>query len=130
MKKLVYNTPHGQLSVRQNGEVTLRFENLYMQLNIKQFSEFIHFFNSNIHIAVIDNGDDQEDSFYHKVIKNMKKEHIDEFQKLINAPIYSPDDEFDIFDYLKMMKSKQIGVLSKEVNTNLVKIDADSICLN
>ncbi len=130
MKKLVYNTPHGQLTVRKNGEVTLRFENLYMQVSVKQFSEFVQFFNSNIQIAVGSTGGDHEESFYNKLIKNMKKEHIDEFQKLINAPIYSPDDEFDIFDYLKMMKCKQIGILSKEINTNLVKIDSDSICLN
>jgi hypothetical protein len=130
MKKLVYNTPHGQLTVRKNGEVTLRFENLYMQLNAKNFSEFVQFFNSNIHIAAGSPEEDSSDSFYHKVLKNMKKEYVSEFKKLINVPIYSPEDDFDIFDYLKMMKNKQIGVLSKEVETNLVKIDSDSICLN
>ncbi len=130
MKKLVYNTPHGQLTVRKNGEIILRFEHIYMQLSIKQFTEFVSFFNSNIQIIAGNNEDEREDTFYHKLIKNMKKEYRNEFQKLINAPIYSPDDEFDIFDYLKMMKNKQIGVLSKNVDSNLVKIDSDSICLN
>lgn len=129
MKKLVYNTPHGNLTVKSNGEVILRFENVYMQLNSKQFNEFVQFFNSNIQIAA-GNNIDEDDSFYHKLIKNMKKEYIDEFKKLINVPIYSPDDDFDIFDYLKMMKSKQIGIVSKDANANLVKLDADSICLN
>lgn len=130
MKKLVYKTLHGQLTVRKNEEIILRFEHLYMQLSIKKFTEFVQYFNSNIQIFSESTRADQEESFYHKLMKNMKKELLDEFQKLINAPIYSPDDEFDIFDYLKIMKNKQIGVLSKNVDTNLVKIDSDSICLN
>ncbi|MBN2779398.1 MAG: hypothetical protein JXR36_17335 [Bacteroidales bacterium] len=130
MKKLVYNTPHGQLSVNSKGEVTLRFEHLYMQLNSDQFFEFVTFFNKNINIVSVSVKSDSEDSFYHKVLRNMKKEYVDEFKKLINVPIYSPDDQFDIFDYLKLMKTKQIGILSKNINTNLVKLDAKSICPN
>jgi len=130
MKKLVYNTPHGQLTVKSNGEVTLRFENVYMQINTQQFAEFVRFFNSNIHIAAGTEDIEPDDSFYQKLLKNMKREYISEFKKLINVPIYSPDEDYDIFDYLKMMKSKQIGVLSNETRTNLVKLDADSICLN
>jgi hypothetical protein len=130
MKKLVYNTPHGQLSVNSKGEVTLRFEHLYMQLNSDQFFEFVTFFNKNINIVSVSNNSGNDDSFYHKVLRNMKKEYIAEFKKLINVPIYSPDDQFDIFDYLKLMKTKQIGVLSKNIKTNLVKLDAKSICPN
>ncbi len=130
MKKLVYNTPHGQLSVTKNGIVTLRFEHLYMQISVKQFTEFVQFINSTLPIIGYNNNNEDKTSFYYKLIKNMKKDYLNEFKKLINAPIYSPDDNYDIFDYLKLMKSKQIGVLRKNIKPNLVKIDKNSICLN
>jgi len=130
MKKLVYNTPHGQLSVRSNGEITLRFESLFMQLSNEQFTEFVNFINTNINIIADDSQEENDDSFYHKVLRNMKKEYMAEFKKLINVPIYFLDYELDVFDSLKLMKSKQIGTVSNNINTSLVKIDADTICLN
>ncbi len=130
MKTLVYNTPHGQLHVNSNGEVTLRFESLYMQLSIEQFMEFVNFINTNINIIAGNSLEEDSDSFYHKVLRNMKKEYVAEFKKLINVPIYSPDYELDIFDSLKLMKSKQIGTVTNKTHTNLVKIDPDTICLN
>lgn len=128
MKTLVYNTPHGQLSVNYDGEVTLRFESLYMQLSSQQFVEFVNFINANINIIAGNSNAEDGDSFYHKVLRNMKKEYVAEFKKLINLPIYSPDYELDIFDCLKLMQSKQTGTISKL--TDLVKFDADKICLN
>ncbi|MDD4148757.1 MAG: hypothetical protein PHE33_01890 [Bacteroidales bacterium] len=130
MKKLVYNTPHGQLSVRSNGEITLRFESLFMQLSSEQFTEFVNFINTNINIIAGDSQGEDDNSFYHKVLRNMRKEYMSEFKKLINVPIYSLDYELDVFDSLKLMKTKQIGTVSNNINTSLVKIDADAICLN
>lgn len=130
MKKLVYNTPHGQLTVGSNGEITLEFENLYMQLNPSQFNEFVSYFNQNINVAFSKSIDNSKSSFYSEIIKNMKKDLVSEFKKLINVPIFSPDDNFDIFDYLKKMKNKQIGVFTKDVSKNMMKVDAESICLN
>ncbi|MDD2634393.1 MAG: hypothetical protein PHW82_02720 [Bacteroidales bacterium] len=130
MKTLVYNTPHGQLLVSGNGEVTLRFESLYMQLSSEDFMEFVNFVNSNISIIAGKTHNHNENSFYHKILQNMKKEYIEEFTKLINVPIYSPDYGLDIFDSIKLMKSKQIGIITNHKHTNLVKIDPDTICHN
>ncbi len=130
MKKLIYNTPHGQLTVSSNGEITLEFENLYMQLNPSQFNEFVSYSNQIINVAFNKSIDNSKPSFYSEVTKNLREDLISEFKKLINVPIFSPDDNFDNFDYLKKMKNKEIDVFTEDVSQDIMKVDTASICLN
>ncbi len=130
MKKLVYNTTHGQLTVNSNGNVVLEFQNLYMQLSISQFAEFVNFVNINIRQLAGKAVEKPEDSFYHTVLRNMNTGFSEEFRKLVNAPVFSPDDKYDVFDYLKEMKTKQSGIFTSEITGERVKLDTDAICLN
>jgi hypothetical protein len=130
MKKLVYNTIHGQLTVNSSGNVVLEFQNLYMQLNIIQFAEFVSFVNVNIRQLAGKAGEKPEDSFYHTILRNMNAEFAEEFRKLVNAPVFSPDDKYDVFDYLKEMKTKQHGIFTAKITGKTVKLDAAAICLN
>lgn len=130
MKKLVYNTIHGQLTISNDDNVVLEFQNLYMQLNLGQFFEFVKFVNQNIdHLSgtVIEK---PKDSFYHIVLRNMDIGIAEEFQKLINVPIFSPDSKYDVFDYLKQMKNNQIGIFTDKVSGAVAKLDTEAICLN
>lgn len=130
MKKLVYNTTHGQLTVNSNGNVVLEFQNLYMQLSVSQFAEFVNFVNVNIRQLAGKAAEKPEDSFYHTVLRNMNAGFAEEFRKLVNAPVFSPDDKYDVFDYLKEMKTKQSGIFTSEITGETVKLDTDAICLN
>jgi uncharacterized protein (DUF4213/DUF364 family) len=130
VKKLVYNTPHGQLTVNSNGNVVLEFQNLYMQLSSVQFSVFVSFVNANIHQLAGNISLRSEESFYHTVLRNMDIGLVAEFHKLVNAPVFSPDDKFDVFDYLKEMKLKQTGIFTSQVSGKTAKIDTEAICLN
>lgn len=130
MKKLVYNTTHGQLTVNSNGNVVLEFQNLYMQLSIRQFAEFVNFVNVNIRQLAGKASEKPEDSFYHTVLRNMNTGFAEEFRKLVNAPVFSPDDKYDVFDYLKEMKTKQSGIFTSEITGETVKLDTAAICLN
>ena len=130
MKKLVYNTIHGQLTISNDDSVVLEFQNLYMQLNLEQFFEFVKFVNQNIDqlsYAVVEN---PKDSFYHIALRNMDTGITEEFKKLINVPVFSPDSKFDVFDYLKQMKNKQTGIFTDKVSGKAVKLDTEAICLN
>lgn len=130
MRNLVYNTAHGQMTVNAAGFVILEFQNLYLQLSLEQFDKFVKFVNKNIHQLSGSVADKPGDSFYHIVLKNMKAEMIEEFSKLVNAPVFSPDDKFDIFDYLKEMKTKQPILLKSLVGSEAAAIDNSVICLN
>ncbi|HNQ67139.1 MAG TPA: hypothetical protein PKN32_02080 [Bacteroidales bacterium] len=130
MKKLVYNTLHGQLTINSNDSVILEFQNLYMQLNLEQFYEFVSFVNQNIKQLAGSIAEKPKDSFYHIVLRNMNIEMVEEFQKLINVPVFSPDGKYDVFDYLKQMKNKQTGIFTDKVSSENVKLDTEAICLN
>jgi len=130
MKKLVYNTPNGQLTVNSDGSVVLEFQKVYMQLNTNQFSDFVNFVNQNIRQLAGTVFEKPEDSFYHTLLRNMSDVMSEEFLKLVNAPVFSPDEKYDVFDYLKEMKSKQTGVFTSNVSGTVVKIDTEAICLN
>ncbi len=126
MKKLIYNTEHGKLTVNSNGSIVIEFQNLYMQLNIAQFAEFVQFVNVHFRQLAGKIGDNPKDSFYHTVLRNMDDEVVDEFRKLINAPVFSPDDKYDLFDSFKEMKTKKQEIFSGKT----VRLDATAICLN
>ncbi len=130
MKKLVYNTAHGQLVISSDDCVILEFQNLYMQLNMEQFYEFVDFVNHNIEGLVGTITENSKDSFYHIILRNMSKDMTEEFMKLINVPVFSPDSKYDVFDYLKEMKNKQTGIFTDKVTGHSAELDTESICLN
>jgi hypothetical protein len=109
MKKLVYNTPHGSLTYRSNGNVVLEFESVFMQLNITEFNKFVDYINTTLKHKVKATHTALDDNFYQILLYNIKPELMDEFLKLINSPLYSPDTNYDIFDSLSMMKKTQIA---------------------
>ncbi|MDD3685377.1 MAG: hypothetical protein PHE56_01295 [Bacteroidales bacterium] len=130
MKKLIYNTPNGQLTVNADGSVILEFQNLYMQLNNDQFSDFVGFVNANKHKLAGNVKEQAYDSFYHTVLRNMKIELAGEFLKLVNAPVFSPDDKYDIFDSLKELKSDPKAIFSRNDSDKSAFINAKAICPN
>lgn len=130
MKKLVYNTPNGQLTVNPDESVVLEFQNLYMQLSNEQFSEFVVFVNANMHKLSGNNKEQTKDSFYHTVLRNMKVELTSEFLKLINVPVFSIDNKYDIFDSLKELKSNHKFPLSIENGDKNNSINIEEICPN
>jgi len=130
MKKIVYNTAHGQLVINGNDYVILEFQNLYMQLSLDKFYEFVEFVNQNINHLKASSCENPDDSFYHIILRNMDKRISEEFKKLINVPVFSPDEKYDVFDYLKQMKNKQTGIFTDKVSGQNVKLDTEAICLN
>ncbi|MDD3861108.1 MAG: hypothetical protein PHW83_13015, partial [Bacteroidales bacterium] len=116
MKKLVYNTAHGQLTISKNDSVVLEFQNLYMVLNLEKFFEFVEFVNQNIDQLSGTIIEKPKDSFYHIVLRNMDEDLAEEFKKLINVPVFSPDSKYDVFDYLKEMKNNQTGIFTDKVS--------------
>ncbi|MDD3740394.1 MAG: hypothetical protein PHH30_04065 [Bacteroidales bacterium] len=130
MKKLVYNTAHGQLTISKNDSVVLEFQNLYMVLNLEKFFEFVEFVNQNIDQLSGTIIEKPKDSFYHIVLRNMDEDLAEEFKKLINVPVFSPDSKYDVFDYLKEMKNNQTGIFTDKVSGGVVKLDSEAICLN
>lgn len=113
MKKLVYKTPNGQLTVNSDESVVLEFQNLFMQLSNERFVDFVDFVNTNISKLIGNEKEEAHESFSHSVLRNMNIELASEFLKLVNAPVFSIDDKFDIFDSLKELKSNH--VLSKSL---------------
>ena len=135
MKNLVYNTPHGKLTAKTGGSVILEFENLLMQLDTNQFNEFRDFINKHIELSkvknsTISNAELKSEKFYSMVISNMRNEYIEEFVKLINAPIYDPDGNFDIFNQLITMKTKRNELFERDLIQNVVKVRVENICCN
>jgi hypothetical protein len=89
----------------------------------------VGFVNSNMHKLAGNVKEQAFDSFYHTVLRNMKVELAGEFLKLVNAPVFSPDDKYDIFDSLKELKSDPKMIFSKNENKSSF-VNAKAICPN
>ena len=130
MKKVVYNTTHGQLSFTSKGEIVLVFESLYMHLEYNQFKEFVEFVNGNSHLFSAGVNSKNSESFYHSILRNMRKGLSKEFLKLINVPIFSIDENIDIFDNLYEIKNRNLKLFPKEINRIKFISAEEKICLN
>lgn len=129
MKRLIYNTANGYLKISSNGNIELGFNNKAFNFNISQFIRFVKYFNENA--STVLSGSNKKgissqilNDHCLNLLNDLDADQIEEFRRLINVPIYFPDD--DVLEQIKNTR-KQLLFFS---NNNEIEINFDTIGLN